>query len=237
MLMRVIPRFSTTDTLGVLRRTDAFRDVGDLALVELCEGARRIDLRAGHSLRPAGQPANSVEIVISGLLKRTSFSLAGSERVVELLGRDALIGLAEAFARQPGWTELVAVDPCVLLSIDAAAVRRAVTAEPLLALRLLESLAHRQAEVESELVVRDSGSAVQRVIAYLVRLSGLRSLPATGVTRVELPARKQLIAARVGLTPESLSRVLRQLVDTGLAVIDGRTLSLDNEALATLRQV
>lgn len=235
MLMRAIPQFSPTETLAVLRRTEAFSSAGEPALEELRRGARRLDVRGGRSIRGAGQAADSVEIVISGLIKRTSFSLAGCERVVELLGRGELIGLAEAFARQPGWTELVAVDDCVLLSIDAAAVRGAVTVEPRLALCLLESLAHRQAEVEGELVARDTGSAVQRVLAYLVRLSGLRSLPATGVTQIELPARKQLIAARVGLTPESLSRVLRELTDAGLAACDGRTLSLDNAALAALQ--
>lgn len=235
MLMRVIPRFSPNETLSILRRAAAFNTAGDAALEELRGGARRMDVRGGRSIRGAGHAAESVEIVISGLIKRTSFSFGGNERVVELLGRDDLIGLAEAFARQPGWTELVAVDDCVLLSIDAAAVRRAVTAEPMLALRLLESLAHRQAEVEGELVARDTGSAVQRVLAYLIRLAGVRNLPPTGVTQIELPARKQLIAARVGLTPESLSRVLRELTDAGLAACDGRTLSLDNAALTALR--
>ena len=52
-----------------------------------------------------------------------------------------------------------------------------------------------------------------------------------GEISVTLNTRKKVIASRIGMTPESLSRSLRQLSDSGIIVVEGRNVHIQNAAL------
>lgn len=236
MLMRTRMTFSQAEATEILRQSPLFAGLEIDVMTLLAAGAHRGDYRGEQMIRPAGQIWTRVDIVGTGLVKRASITRGGTERVMQLAGPGEVVGLAEVLAGRPAWSQLVAVERSALLSVDVAALRRAMVVSPTLAATLLESLARRQGEAEQELVLRDTCSATQRVLAYLLRLHGCADLPKYGETIVRLPARKQLIAARVGLTPESLSRALRDLTKCGLARVKGRELRLNNAEIARATQ-
>ncbi|MDQ5908672.1 MAG: family transcriptional regulator, dissimilatory nitrate respiration regulator, partial [Pseudomonadota bacterium] len=66
-------------------------------------------------------------------------------------------------------------------------------------------------------------SSTQRLIGFLLQLAGA----STGnATELELPASKQVIASRLNLTPETLSRVLHNLSESGLIRVNGRHIAV-----------
>ena len=73
-------------------------------------------------------------------------------------------------------------------------------------------------------------TGAQRLLDYLLETAGERPGLA-GETTVVLKASKKVIAARIGMTPESLSRNLRELSDSGVLVVDGRKIHIQNAAL------
>ena len=70
-------------------------------------------------------------------------------------------------------------------------------------------------------------SSIQRVIGYLLQLAeGTPCAPGAGAAQgraeVELPTSKQVIASRLSLTPETLSRIFHELSDMGLISVHGK---------------
>jgi CRP-like cAMP-binding protein len=71
---------------------------------------------------------------------------------------------------------------------------------------------------------------MQRVIGYL-----LQHVPdQTGSAELALPTSKQVIASRLNLTPETLSRILHELAEAQLIRVHGRQITIID--LARLRQ-
>lgn len=215
----------------VLGGTALFSGLSSNALDELAANARRIEIRKGQTICDVGCWPESVFVTLSGLIKRTSVSIGGQEKVQELISSGHVFGEAELFAGRPYAVNTVAVEACILLSLNGATVRRVMEQEPRLAVRLVARLANRQLEMEAEVATSLSKTGCERVLDYLLQMVGDR-LPATGETRLQLVSSKQLIASRIGLTPESLSRALRDLTNAGLMVVNGRNLRLINEKIA-----
>jgi CRP/FNR family transcriptional regulator, dissimilatory nitrate respiration regulator len=74
-------------------------------------------------------------------------------------------------------------------------------------------------------------SSAQRVIGYL--LQNCRTTARTALT-IALPTSKLVIASRLNLTPETLSRVFAELSRLGLIAVHGR--SIDIPKLQRLRE-
>ena len=66
-------------------------------------------------------------------------------------------------------------------------------------------------------------SSTERVIGFLLQLAGA---PANGSIDIELPASKHIIASRLNLTPETLSRVLHNLSESGLISVKGKCITV-----------
>lgn len=66
-------------------------------------------------------------------------------------------------------------------------------------------------------------------------LQEVHSTPCTPATEqtLTLPTSKQVIASRLNLTPETLSRIFHQLSETGLITVQGKHITLhDIDALS-----
>ena len=73
-------------------------------------------------------------------------------------------------------------------------------------------------------------NATNRVARHLVDLAGA---DAAGQATVRLGESKQLLASRLAIKPETLSRSLKSLTDAGVIAVQGR--SIDIRDLARLR--
>jgi len=151
----------------------------------------------------------------------------------------------ERTVRGPAWLDLASawiggchvqdarvLTPAQLLELDVDAVREMLARQPAMAERLLACMAlnvHSLTGVTHDLMHKD---AEKRLAAWLLQLSR-RS--AEGPDVVALGERKRDIAAQLAITPETLSRMMRQLKLKGLIEVQGYSVRLlDLAALATL---
>lgn len=182
----------------------------------------------GTVLAREGEAVEALFLVLSGRFL-CSVPLNGADVPVEEPVRGALIGFADwcADGRRSGSVtavaagEVVCIDPAVL---SAQASRDADLALLLVAL-LSTSL--RRCIAATEAMRRRT--VVQRTAAYLL---GLPPASREGASEVRLPMAKKTLAAHLGMTQQSLSRVLRLLRAEGVTV-QGRLVAIADRARLT----
>jgi len=118
-----------------------------------------------------------------------------------------------------------------LLEIPTAAFVARLRDDPDLALNMLAAMAIRLKGFIARQERMATLSAPQRVATFLLRFADNDTADDDSAV-VELPYDKQLIASRLGMTPETLSRAFRRLREVGVRVRDGE---IHINALRSLR--
>jgi len=168
----------------------------------------------GERLFEQAEPADGFFCVLEGWAKLYRLREDGEEVVVAIFSAGETFAEVAMFlgGRYPASCE--AVSASRILKIDAANLRRAVLAEPQLAFDMLAAASMRLRELVDEIEQLKAKSAAQRIADFFLKLAGSTS----GSVRIELPYEKLLIAARLGMKPESFSRALGRLAPLGVTV-------------------
>lgn len=195
-----------------------FRDLGPAALARIVAATTVIAAPRGKVLFKGGDPCSGFHIVVYGQIKLSVETAQGGEKVIELLGAGQSFGEAVMFLEKPYRVTAEALADCKLLHVDRAAVFAELDHDPRLARRMIASLSMRLHQLMGDLEAQALLSGTQRLVGYLLSLN---EGAGTGPVRVELPARKNIIASRLNLTHEHFSRILHGLAAAGLIEIDG----------------
>lgn len=223
---------ATTDTLAQLA---LFQGLRPEVLVALCEASRVFPVSKYEPVVWVGDCASELFVILRGSVKRAMVSASGQERVMAIMGPGESFGDAECIGAQRYAAAVTALEPTTIVAINFLTMKQQIEREPALALRLLELLAERQFALDSDIACSFFQSGGERVLDYLLRLA--HPLPSatrasSGTICFTLPANKQTIASRIGMTPETLSRSLRELHEAGLLTVERRTVHLHMSAIA-----
>ncbi|CAO3433131.1 cyclic nucleotide-binding domain-containing protein [Azospirillum doebereinerae] len=183
------------------------------------------ELHPRHSLLfQAGDPADAFFIVLSGQVKLFALTESGRESIVETVEPVSSFAEAAIFAgAYPIAAEVV--EKAVLLRVGARGFLAGLRANPTVACRMLGSLLRWERRLAGEVRRLCSRSPLERVAELLVSLTPQVS----GETVVVLPMKKLVIASRLGMEPETLSRVLARLREFGVHT-QGRTVRVEDVA-------
>lgn len=168
----------------------------------------------GVTLFQQGEPAMSFFVVLDGWVKLFRTTPDGSEAVVGVFRRAETFAEAAIFlgGRYPVTAEVVT--SARLLAVDGEILRRRIREQPDIALSMLASSSHHLKSLVEQIEQIKLLTAPQRIADFLVHLAPVRE----GSCTIELPFEKILIASRLGMKPESLSRALAKLRPFGVTV-------------------
>ena len=176
------------------------------------QAVRRCD--KGTLLFQQGEAAVSFFVVLDGWVKLFRITPDGNEAVVGVFRRGETFAEAAIFlgGRYPVSAE--AVTDARLLRVDGEVLRNRIREQPDLALSMLASASYHLKSLVEQIEQIKLLSAPQRIADFLVRLCPVRE----GGCTIDLPYEKALIASRLGMKPESLSRALAKLRPLGVSV-------------------
>ena len=183
---------------------------------------RRREAKAGALLFQQDQPAGSCLYVESGEIALRRVSRSGAEIEIARVGPGEWCGEVILFAGDSYPAQAVATRDSTIVEFRRADVLGRADRE--MSEFFLGLLARKCIKLNSrieQLTILDSG---QRLAGYLVDLCPGRAAGCSGDKRgcsFPLPKKKREIAAELGMTPETLSRALRQLEDSGCIRIGG----------------
>lgn len=207
------------------------------SVTALLDGSPVLRASAGAVLWRRGQPAAHVTYLQSG---RVAFGLLATAPA-EAGALEHHLGMQS----EPGWMDAASIVLGLPAAMDAVAetevTLRTVPLEPFASAvmqsdsacnQVLNDMAQACRQQTEWAVSRLAKDAEARCAEWLLRRAEPTSL---GCATVQLAQRKRVIAAELGMAPETLSRVLRHLRERCLIAGSGRTVQLvDTRGLAML---
>ena len=209
---------------ALLAQLPMFRHTPRPQLAELARHAVGVQASAGSHIAHRGERLPGLMLVRYGLVK---LSLVGdSEKVLRLVGPGQTFGEAVLFLEQPLPVDVSALADTALFVIPAAPLLALFDSDPRFARSLLASVCQRLHALVVDFEAATVHGARERLAAYIESLAPPGSAPAVA----QFPAAKNVIAARLGMTKETLSRLLRSLMDEGLIAVAKRDIRLLDRA-------
>lgn len=201
----------------------------------LAAQSRPIFLPGGQVLFRRGTPSTGFYVVRDGRMQLSVSNSEGVVKVLEIISPGGAFGHAVMFLRDPYPVDATALIDTHLVFVPATAVDTILEGDPAVARLMLASMAKRLQSKVQDIAMLSLQSATQRIIAYI--LGSMRdgasdpgpSTPGQSA-QVELPALKQVLASRLGMTPETFSRAMRTLAGQGLIVVDGAVVRIPDIA-------
>jgi CRP-like cAMP-binding protein len=213
-----------------LARTGLLATLPPAATDRLLAPARVETLARREALFRQGEPTTGFFIVIDGVLKLSRLTCAGEEAVIQILGRGDSVAAASAFVDHRYLVTAEAVTDARVLRIPMEHLFDCITEMTDVARAIMMATAQHLGELVQHVEELKARSGLQRVAEFLASLCPAPS----GPCEVMLPYDKILIAGRLGITPESLSRMFAKLKPAGVEVDRARVTIADVGVLHAL---
>lgn len=215
------------DIPQILSRLPLFQELAPEQIAALESACRERRLAKGEMLFQKGDPAKGFFVVVFGQIKLAFPSSQGNEKVVQILGPRQSFGEAVMFMDRPYPVFAEGLVDSLLLHIASTTVFELLERDTSFARRMLAGLSMRLHSLVHDVETYSLRSSAQRVVGYL-----LQQCPQDGACEgsfdISLPTSKQVIASRLNLTPETLSRIFHDLSINGLISVSGKLITIND---------
>lgn len=195
-----------------LRRVVLFQGLDDAQLERLLGHAVVRSYGRGSVVFLQGDPADRMFVVLDGWMRLARTTREGQEVTIHIFGRGESIAEAAVFQMGDYPVTGIAVEDTRLLVVPAESLLARLREHSELCFNMMASLARRLHGFVQQIEQLSTRSTAERLALFLSRLCVHES----GSCTIRLPLDKTLIAARLGMQPETLSRNLAKLREVGV---------------------
>jgi len=211
----------------LLRNAPLFAGLDEAQLKVLARVIVRTSIGRNVTIIRAGDPTDSLYIVINGRLKVLISDEQGREVILSLLGPGDVFGEMGLLDDSPRSANVVTQEACDLLSISKADFKRSLAENSELSLMVMRGLVKRLREADQKI----SSLALMDVYGRVARLLLEMAEDIDGEKVIVKKLSKQDIAKMIGASREMVSRVMKDLQLGGYLELRGRTIVLHNNIL------
>lgn len=202
----------------------------DKALVQQLLGDASVSFHERRFvLFDAGTPADFFYIVVEGQVKLSALNPDGRESIVEVFPPGTSFGEAAMLIGSDFPLAAEVIEDATLIRVGRRAFIATLRANPVAARTMMAALCRWNRKLAGEINTLKDTEPWQRVAAYLLSLAGDRE----GEAVIALPFNREILASRMGIRRESLSRVLGRLKHMGVRSV-GNEVCIDD--LGALRR-
>ena len=200
--------------IATIKKSVLFQNVPAGKLRKLVGQSKKRKIERGKTLFIQGDPAKHMFVVLSGWVKLARITPAGEDVVVAVYSEGESFGEAAALKGGVFPVTVEAATDCILLQVKASTIEAELRKDPDLALAMLSCTFRHLHELVLEIEEIKALNGAQRLATFLTTLAPVT----TGSCTFSLPYDKILIAGRLGMKPESLSRSFANLREHGVTV-------------------
>lgn len=214
---------TSTENPSSLRDIYLFADLTEEQLGAVVDRSTEIRVPAGNWLFSQGEEARSFFLVEEGQIALFRQSVEGEEKIFTVLESRDTFAEGTLFRRHATHSlHARALRDSRLLAFDRSHFRGYLGESVELCFKLMSTLHRREQLLLDEVEQLTLQNATQRLVGHLLQQIGDRS----GPQRVELSIPKHILAARLSIKPETLSRILGRLRECSYIREDGDSIVL-----------
>ena len=170
-------------------------------------------------------------VILSGTIKQSRVLAPGATAIISIHKVPQSLMEGDALDSNFYSTSAEAVTDARLACVDASFLRNLIAKDPSVALAMLASASAHLRMLLGQVERLKTMTATARLADFILSLIE----PGAATATVSLPYEKKLLAAQLGITPESFSRTLRQLHAHGVLVNKSDVQIADVSRLRRLR--
>jgi CRP-like cAMP-binding protein len=209
--------------IQIIQKTRLFTGLTQESTQHLLHGSAPRLFAKNHMIFEQGDEASAFYIVLEGWVKVFRPSLSGDEAVFGVFAAGETFGEAAMFIGGLYPAAAQVVEDSRLIAVHSKVFRDQLCKHPDLAFQMLGSMSRHLHSLVNQVEQLQTRSSAQRLAQFLVSLAPVDE----GSAVVSLPYDKSLIAYRLGMKPESLSRAFARLRGQGVST-DGNRVLVDD---------
>jgi CRP/FNR family transcriptional regulator, dissimilatory nitrate respiration regulator len=213
----------TINIESLLSHVPLFNGLAPDELARIARGTREINATRGDILFHKGDLSSGIHLIVYGQVKLAFTSPQGGEKVVDILSQGQSFGEAVMFMERPYMVYAQTLSDTLLLHIAKSVILEELENDPKLGRKMIAGLSMRLHHLITDVESYSLHSGRQRIIGYLLRDNLEKNQKSLTIT---LPTSKGVIASRLNLTQEHFSRILHELSEIGLIVVEGRKIHI-----------
>jgi CRP-like cAMP-binding protein len=214
---------------ALLPHVPLFNSLVPEEIARIARSTREIQATKGDILFHKGDACTGFHLLVHGQIKLAFTSAQGNEKVVEIVGPGQSFGEAIMFMDKSYIVFAQALTDSLLLHVSKAAIYEELERDPALCRKMLAGMAMRLHQLMNDVESYSLHSGKQRIIDYLLR-EVPEELQSGGAATITLSTSKGIAASRLNLTQEHFSRILHELTELGLIIVEGRKISIPDVA-------
>ncbi|RUM69462.1 MAG: Crp/Fnr family transcriptional regulator [Sulfurovum sp.] len=209
-----------------MRICPLFRDLTKEEFSEIVEQTSVCNLNMDDMLFRQQDPAKDFFVLVTGKIKLSLLSFEGTEKVVDIINPGASFAEAVIFSGIPGYpVNATALARSQVLRVNANAYMETLESSPKTCFKVMATLSLRLHNLIGEIDRLSLHNATYRLISFL--LEGIPGeMKERSVINLSIP--KHVVASRISVTPETLSRTLKRLCQEGLLEVHDSHIVLVN---------
>jgi CRP-like cAMP-binding protein len=196
----------------LLQKMSLFRGLAEETLAALLSDATVQHVKRNEVIFVEGEPASRLFLVLEGWVKLWRQSEDGQESVIGVFTQGESFAEAAIFDQKGYPVSAVAVEDTRLLCVPGSSVLREFKQNPDYAINVVADLSRHMRFLVRQIEQLSVSSSTERLARFLVMLCPQDVNEAV----VRFPVEKSLIAGRLGMQPETLSRGLAKLRKIGV---------------------
>lgn len=209
-----------------LQSVPLFSRLGEASLDSILRLTRRRRFRKDETIFHEKETGESLFVILHGRVKVAIFGDDGKEVTLSTLSEGEFFGEMSVLDQDPRSATVIAEEDCELLSLQRDDFKRALEVDPGMSASLIQVLAARLRKANhqiSTLALLDVYGRVARLIQELAEEEGKRLKDGRIVIR--RPTHMD-IAHRIGSSRETVTRMMRDLEESGYIETQGRQIFL-----------
>jgi CRP-like cAMP-binding protein len=218
---------AATDALASLRGIPLFSRVAQVDLEQIASHLIERRYPRNTTIVEEGLPGDYMYILREGRVKVTKLSEDGREKILDFLEAGSFVGEMALLERGPRSASVKALSPVRVLALSRTDFIALLRKSPDLALAVIQELSRRLRSVNEQASSLSFQRVKERTMGLLERLA--KDPAEEGARRTTPALTHQQIADMVGTSRETVTRVVKDLKETGWLRQEGKRYQVPTE--------
>ncbi len=209
-----------------LRQVSLFSGLSDKDLRELESVVRERSFRKNEVIFHAQEPGSALFVIKRGRVKISMDDKSGREIILRLFTAGDFFGEMSLLDGEPRSATVSSLEPCQALILYRDQFIEFVTRRPQVVMKMLTALSRRLRKADEKISRLAFADAYEKVASVLMEIIEERKIPLHIGTEIPISLTRKELAEMVGLSRETLTRVIADFQRAGVLRIEGRHIAI-----------